>query len=69
MFWLMREVTAGPLVAPPSGSRRGAISSVNLLANERNGALIDRSSIPCLDSSEIGLAGLVSCARAPAMAP
>src|SRR5262249_46182397 len=46
-----------------------ALSSVNLSANKRNGALIDRSSIPCLDSSEIGFAGLVSRARAPAMRP
>src|SRR5712691_7265692 len=47
--------------------RRRALSSVNLLANMRDGLLIDRSSIPCLDSSEIRFAGLVSRARAPAM--
>jgi hypothetical protein len=35
---------------------------------KRDGPLIDRSSIPCLDSSKIGFAGLVSYARAPAMA-
>jgi hypothetical protein len=40
---------------------------VNLPANNRDGLLIDRSRIPCLDSSEIGFAGLVSRARLPAM--
>src|SRR6266702_7260903 len=42
--------------------------SIDLLANKRDGALIDRSSIPCLDGCKIGFAGLVSCARAPAVA-
>ena len=37
------------------------------MANKRDGALIDRSSIPLLNSSKIGFAGLVSCASAPAM--
>ena len=40
---------------------------VNLLANNRDSPLIDRSSIPCLDNSEIGFAGLVPRTRAPAM--
>jgi hypothetical protein len=47
--------------APP----RYGLSSVNPLANKRDGALIDRSSIPFLDSSKIGFAGLVSCGHAP----
>src|SRR2546425_462895 len=55
--------------ATPSPPPRGALSSVNLLANKRDGPLIDRSSIPGLDSSEIGFAGLVSRARAPAVCP
>jgi hypothetical protein len=35
------------------------------VGNNRNGLLIDRSSIPCLDGSEIGFARLVSRPRAP----
>ena len=57
-----------PRYNPFSASQR-CLSSVNLLANKRDGPLIDRSSIPCLDSSEIGFAGLVSRARLPAMGP
>jgi hypothetical protein len=57
-----------PVVAvSPSASNRGAFSCVNLLANNRDGPLIDRSSIPCLDGCEIGFARLVSRACAPAM--
>ena len=40
---------------------------VNLLANNRDSPLIDRSSISCLDRCKIGFAGLVSCAGTPAM--
>src|SRR6266849_1512478 len=54
--------------AIPSAPRRHALSAIDLLANNRDGPLIDRSSIPCVDSCKIGFAGLVSCARAPAMA-
>ena len=57
-----------PFLINPSAPRRRALSSVNLLANKRDGPLIDRSGIPCLDSCEIGFAWLVSRARAPAMA-
>ena len=52
--------------ATPSAPRRIAPSCVNLLPNNRDGTLIDRSSIPCLDGCEIGFAGLVSRACAPA---
>ena len=50
-----------------STPRRSAFSAVNLLADNRDGSLIDRSRIPCLDGCEIGFAGLVSRARVPAM--
>jgi hypothetical protein len=53
----------------PSAPPRVALSSVNPLANKRDCPLIDRSSIPCLDSYEIGFAGLVSRGCAPAMGP
>src|SRR5215469_13732731 len=43
------------------------VPSVNLTANKRDGPLINWSSIPCLDSSEIGFPRLVSRTRAPAM--
>src|SRR5262249_42047133 len=55
--------------ATPSGPRRRSLSSVNLSTNKRNSALIDRSSVPCLNRSELGFAGLVSRARAPAVGP
>src|SRR6266540_7354244 len=55
--------------AAPSAPRRRALWSVNLLANKRDGPLINRSSIPCLDSCEIGFPRLVSRAPSPAMAP
>jgi hypothetical protein len=56
------------LGARSSAPRRDALSSVNLSANKRDGPLMDRGSIRCLDTSKDGFAGLVSCARAPAMA-
>src|SRR5215213_9164787 len=49
--------------------RGPTLSSINLLADQRDGPLIDRSSIPCLDCSEVGFAGLMACARVPAMGP
>ena len=56
------------LVQRPLAPRGSAFPTVNLLANNRDGPLIDRSSIPCLDRCEIGFAGLISRASAPAMA-
>ncbi len=57
------------LISAFLGARCSApLSSIDLLANKGDGPLIDRGSIPCLDSCKIGFAGLVSCARAPAMA-
>jgi hypothetical protein len=50
----------------PSAQRR-ALSTVYLSANNRNGLLIDRSSIPCLEGGEIGFARLISGPCAPAM--
>ena len=52
------------LRSTPSASRRRTFSSVNLLANNCYGSLIDRSCIPRLDGCEIGFARLVSRARA-----
>src|SRR5262245_61955187 len=47
--------------------RRAGLASVDLLADECDGALVDRSGVPGLDGGKIGLAGLISRARAPAM--
>jgi hypothetical protein len=58
---------AGFLMQPLQ--RLPEVPSPPLLANERDDPLIDRSSIPCLDSSEIGFAGLVPRARLPAIGP
>src|SRR4051794_225442 len=41
--------------------------AVDLAPHQRDGALIDRSRIPCLDRREIGLARLIAGAGAPAM--
>src|SRR5260370_4922656 len=62
------KLTSAFLGARPSASRRDALPSVDLPADDRDGPLIDRSGIPCLDRCKIGFAGLVSGARAPAMA-
>jgi hypothetical protein len=50
-----------------SAPRGLVISSVNLSANKRYRALINRSRVPCLDRHEIAFPGLVSRAGAPAM--
>ena len=42
-------------------------SSIDLATNQRDGLLIDGSGVPGLDRPEIGLAGLIAGARAPAM--
>src|ERR1700751_4711666 len=49
------------------GRREARPSAVDLLAHDGQRPLIDRSSIPRLDGCEIGLAGLIAGARAPAM--
>src|SRR5215203_7210929 len=49
--------------------RGPTLSSINLLADQCDGPLIDWSSIPGLDRAEVGFARLIACARAPAMGP
>src|SRR5215208_6328286 len=42
-------------------------ASVDLLAEKRDGPLVDRSGVPFLDRRKIGFSGLVARPRAPAM--
>src|SRR5262245_14209010 len=65
---LMRAICLR-LISPTSSALRGrAPTAVDLPAHERDRLLIDRGGIPSLDRREIGFAGLVPCARAPAVA-
>ena len=64
------HVRAGSASHPKFARRAGrALSSVNLSGNMRDSPLINRRSIPSLDSAEIGFARLVSPTSAPAMSP
>ena len=53
--------------AMPSAPRGHTLSSIDLVADQRDRLLVNRRCIPGLDRTEIGLTGLVSGARAPAM--
>src|SRR6201999_2594281 len=55
------------LTPDASASRRPSLAAVDLTAHQRDGLLIDARGIPRLDGREIGLARLVSSARAPAV--
>src|ERR1700720_1345221 len=46
---------------------RPSLAAVDLAAHQRDGLLINTRGIPFLDGCEVGLARLVSCARAPAV--
>jgi hypothetical protein len=50
-----------------ASARPGALASVNLAADQRDGALIDLSRVPGLDDREIGFARLVARAGLPAV--
>src|SRR5258708_40000690 len=63
-----KVISVSPGGARPQAPRRATLPAVDLPADDRDGPLIDRSGIPGLDSCKIGFAGLVSGARAPAMA-
>ena len=63
-----RSARPRPIWTTPASARRGrALASVNLSADQRDGALIDLSRVPGLDGREISLAGLVSRAGLPAV--
>ena len=65
MLCLVPSVTGEQLYRSPL--HRLAISPINLSANSRYGALINRSRVPCLDRRKIGFARLVTSTGVPTM--
>src|SRR5215207_9555953 len=65
------DVTANVMRKPREAAdlELAGLSSVNLSGNMRDSPLVNRRSIPSLDSAEIGFARLVSPTSAPAMSP
>ena len=62
-----RSASARRSDATPSAPCGYTLLAIDLLADQRDGLLIDRRRIPGLDRAEIGFARLVSGTRTPAM--